>query len=81
MRDYIQVSVRGWPDKKDDEYTRLIFFREEREKAYNILINLGGTYSVSSKWISEDEIPYRTSDELKAAQEILEWSKETIKEV
>ena len=81
MKQFILVSVRGWPDKSHDEMTRLIFFREEQQKAYNTLTNLGGSFYVESKWIEEDEIPFRTADELEAVREILDWSQTTIKEV
>ena len=73
MKQYILVSVRGWPDKSDDTMTRLIFEtdRVDRRKASDIMGCLGGLFYVEQRLINEDELPKRSYDEIAEAHKIL----------
>lgn len=73
MKQFILVSVRGWPDKADTTTTRLVFEtdRVERRKASDVMVCLGGLFYVEQKLINEDELPKRSYEEIAEAHKIL----------
>ncbi len=70
MSQFIQIKVRGWPHKQNEDDTRLIFTLEEREQASDVMVQLGGLFRCEARVINEDEVPDRESGELRLAQAI-----------
>lgn len=63
---FILVTIRGWPDKSNDEDTRLIFSASDHKKAAKIVVNFGGLFYVDAKPV--DEVPTRSvAEQLRAA--------------
>jgi len=71
--DFIQVSVRGWPDKSHERDIRIIFHAHEHKDASQVMQSLGGLFRCESKRIKADERPQRSEAEIWDALTIIHY--------